>query len=456
MITKRFKIFSLLGFPIYLDLSWFAIAILIAWSLATGYFPSQVEDLQPGVYWTMGIAGALGLFASILAHELGHAVVARRFDLPISGITLFIFGGVAELTKEPPSPKAEFFVAIAGPIVSVIIALACFAVTWFNQSLLPTTVVLVIAYLALINAVVVAFNLIPAFPLDGGRILRSILWYLKGNLRWATRISSSLGSAFGLFLIILALINLLAGALLAALWQFLIGMFLRNAAQMSYQQVVVRRALEGEPVSRFMRTDVITVDSSLSLDQLVENYIYRFHHKMFPVTDREQLVGCVTTRDVQRIERERWPQTEVGQIAGKCEQDNTITPETDAMEALARFSHSGASRMMVVSNDLVPLENLVYLVKYDSVYGRCPYQVSVDHDRLVLGDTVVPCLSEKSPSKLPWKEMQVDLVFKCSGVFRKQADLQQHLDTGAKQVILSAPPKSAGVPMLVPGVSPRR
>src|SRR6056297_1150779 len=156
MITKRFKIFSLLGFPIYLDLSWFAIAILIAWSLATGYFPSQVGDLQPGVYWSMGVAGALGLFASILAHELGHAVVARRFDLPISGITLFIFGGVAELTKEPPSPKAEFFVAIAGPIVSVLISAGCFAVVALGGSAMPPSAAAVISYLALINAVVVA------------------------------------------------------------------------------------------------------------------------------------------------------------------------------------------------------------------------------------------------------------------------------------------------------------
>jgi len=353
MFGKGIKLFSIAGFDVKIDLSWLIIGLLVTWSLAEGVFPQFYETLSTRTYWLMGVAGALGLFVSIIWHELCHSLVARQYGLPMGGITLFIFGGVAELTKEPPSPKAEFFVAIAGPIVSIIIAAVCFAVTWFNQSLLPATVVLVIAYLALINAVVVAFNLIPAFPLDGGRILRSILWYLKGNLRWATRISSAMGSAFGLFLIILALINLLAGALLAALWQFLIGMFLRNAAQMSYQQVIVRRALEGEPVSRFMKTNVITVDSSLTLDQLVENYIYRFHHKMFPVTDREKLVGCVTTRDVQRIERQHWHQTEVGQIAGKCEQDNTITPDTDAMEALTQFSHSGASRMMVVSNGVL-------------------------------------------------------------------------------------------------------
>src|SRR6056297_3376601 len=285
MITKRFKIFSLLGFPIYLDLSWFAIVILISWSLATSVFPSQVEGLTATAYWTMGVLGALGLFASILAHELGHAVVARRFELPMRGITLFIFGGVAEMTKEPPSAKAEFFVAIAGPIVSVLISAGCFAVVALGGSAMPPSAAAVISYLALINAVVVAFNLIPAFPLDGGRVLRSILWHVKGNLRWATRISSSIGSGFGLVLILLGLLSLLSGSLFAAIWQFLIGMFLRNAAQMSYQQVLMRRALEGEPVSRFMRTSVVDVSPTMTLDQLVDNYVYRYHHKMYPVTE---------------------------------------------------------------------------------------------------------------------------------------------------------------------------
>jgi len=348
MITKRFKIFDLLGFPIYLDLSWFAIAILIAWSLATGIFPAQAEGLTPAVYWSMGIAGAIGLFASILAHELGHAVVARRFDLPMRGITLFIFGGVAEMTKEPPSAKAEFFVAIAGPIVSVVIALGCFAVALVSGGVAMSPALLVIWYLGMINGILVLFNMIPAFPLDGGRVLRSILWHVKGNLRWATRISSAIGSAFGLALIIFGLLNLLGGNFIGAIWQFLIGMFLRNAAQMSYQQVVIRRALEGEPVSRFMHRDIVTVDPTISVEELVQNYIYQFHHKMFPVTDADRLIGCVTTRDVQAIPREQWPTTVVEKIAGSCNEDNTTHTGADAMEALTQLSRSGASRMMVV------------------------------------------------------------------------------------------------------------
>ncbi len=368
MITKRFKIFSLLGFPIYLDLSWFAIVILISWSLATSVFPSQVEGLTATAYWTMGVLGALGLFASILAHELGHAVVARRFELPMRGITLFIFGGVAEMTKEPPSAKAEFFVAIAGPIVSIFIAAACFAFTILTGGVLPPSVNAVAWYLALINAIVVAFNLIPAFPLDGGRVLRSILWQLKGNLRWATRISSGLGSAFGLLLIVFGLLNLLAGNFIGAIWQFLIGMFLRNAAQMSYQQVLIRRALEGEPVHRFMQSNVITVAPSLTLDRLVDDYVYRHHHKMFPVATENELFGCVTTRAIQEVPRDKWAQTLVSEVAKRCDQENTTDPDADAMDALTKLSRSGSSRLMVVQQGrLVGLLSLKDLMKFISL-----------------------------------------------------------------------------------------
>ena len=365
MFTKRFRICSVLGFPIYLDLSWFAIAILISWSLATGVFPQQVEGLSPLTYWTMGVAGAIGLFVSILAHELGHAVMARRFDLHMRGITLFIFGGVAEMSEEPPSAKSEFYVAIAGPIVSVLTAMGCLAIGAIGGRWMPEPFTAVIWYLGMMNGVLVAFNMIPAFPLDGGRMLRSVLWHWKGDLRWATKISSALGSGFGLLLIVMGLMNLLAGNVIGAVWQALIGMFLRNAAQGSYQQVLVRRALEGEPVSRFMQPNVVTVDPSLSVDEFVENYVYRLHHKMFPVTDNGSLIGCVTTRDVQKVPRNEWAMTTVAHISRECEKENTIAPSSDSIQALGKLSQAGVSRMMVVDGErLVGLLSLSDLMKF--------------------------------------------------------------------------------------------
>lgn len=365
MFTKRFQIGSVLGFPIYLDLSWFAILILISWSLATGVFPHQIEGLTKLAYWSMGFAGAIGLFASVLAHELGHAVIARRFGLHMRGITLFIFGGVAEMSEEPPSAKSEFYVAIAGPIVSIGIAVACLALGAVGERFLPSSFTAVIWYLGIINSALVLFNMVPAFPLDGGRVLRSILWHTKGSLKWATKVSSSLGSGFGMVLILIGLMNLLAGNVIGALWQFLIGMFVRNAAQGSYQQVLVRRALEGEPVSRFMQPHVVTVDPSMNVNEFVEDYVYRLHHKMFPVTDNGRLLGCVTTRDVQQVPRHEWSTTAVGDISRECEEENTIAPSSEAMRALTTMSQAGVSRMMVVEKDqLVGLLSLRDLMKF--------------------------------------------------------------------------------------------
>jgi Zn-dependent protease len=348
MFTKRIKIFRLLGFPIYIDLSWFVIVLLITWSLAANVFPSFYEGLATSTYWIMGLAGAIGLFASILLHELGHSVVARRFNVPIRGITLFIFGGVAEMTEEPPSAKAEFFVAIAGPIVSVILAIGCYAAAVFGAAAMAMPVAGVLSYLGIINAVVVGFNMIPAFPLDGGRVLRSILWHFKGNLRWATRITSTIGSGFGMFLILLGLFNFIAGNFIGGMWQVLISMFLRGAAQMSYQQVLIRRALEGEPIDRFMNTEAIKVPPTATVHQLVEDYVYKYHHKMFPVADNGQLLGCVTTQDIQQVPRDQWDQRSVSDIAEPCDEENTIERGTDSMRALSKMQQKGASRLMVV------------------------------------------------------------------------------------------------------------
>ena len=199
---RKIELFSLSGFKVSLDPSWFILAVLITWSLATSYFPFSYENLSKQTYWLMGVAGALGLFVSIVLHEFAHSWVARRNGLPMKGITLFIFGGVAEMTEEPPSPEVEFRVAVAGPIASIVISVACFAMTLAGRQVpLPVPVTGVLAYLALINLVLVAFNAVPAFPLDGGRVLRSVLWRWKEDLRWATRITSRIGGGFGLLLI---------------------------------------------------------------------------------------------------------------------------------------------------------------------------------------------------------------------------------------------------------------
>jgi Zn-dependent protease/CBS domain-containing protein len=369
MFGHRLKLFKLLGFEVRIDASWIVIAVLVTWSLAKMAFPAWYPDLLPVTYWTMGVVGALGLFASIVAHEFCHSLVARKFGMPMKGITLFIFGGVAEMGDEPPTARAEFMMAIAGPLSSLAIGGCCYLVYRLGlQSHWPTPVYAVTYYLFYINCILAAFNLLPAFPLDGGRVLRAILWGAKGNMRWATRVSSSIGSVFGIGLLVLGVFQFINGNVIGGVWMFLIGLFLRNAAQTSYQQLLVRKALEGEPVRRFMNANPVTVQDSLTVAQLVDDYIYKYHYKMFPVMAGEKLAGCITTRQVKEIPREAWDRETIRDAAGPCSPENTISPGTDAIKALAMMTQSGVSRLMVVENGrLVGLVSLKDLLDFFSL-----------------------------------------------------------------------------------------
>jgi Zn-dependent protease/CBS domain-containing protein len=352
MFGKRINLFKLLGFQVRIDMSWIILAVLVAWSLSSGLFPLYYKNLSTGAYWIMGIIGAAGLFLSIVFHEFCHSLVARKYGMPMKGITLFIFGGMAEMSEEPTSAKAEFMMAVAGPISSVLIGLAFYGLLVLGkQAGWSTPVSGILAYLAWINVILAVFNLLPAFPLDGGRVLRSILWGVKKNLRWATRVSSRVGSLFGFAMIFFGFLNFFRGNFIAGLWWFLIGMFLHSTARTSYQQLLTRRALEGETVRRFMKEDPVTVSSSTTVHQLVEDYIYRYHFKMFPVVESSgKLLGCVTTKDVKALPKEEWEKKSVGEIAASCTEANTIRSGEDAVKALSRMSQNNMSRLIVVDN----------------------------------------------------------------------------------------------------------
>jgi len=369
MFGRSMKLFKLLGFEVKIDASWIVIAVLVTWSLAKGVFPAWYPNLAPMTYWTMGVVGALGLFASIVAHEFCHSLVAREFGMPMKGITLFIFGGVAEMGDEPPTARAEFWMAIVGPLSSLAIGGVFYLLYRGGEAGgWDTAVNAVTYYLFYINFILAAFNLLPAFPLDGGRVLRSILWGAKGNLSWATRVSSSIGTAFGLGLIFLGVWQFINGYIIGGAWMFLIGMFLRSAAQMSYQQLMVRKALEGEAVRRFMNPHPVTVPDSLTVAHLVDDYIYKYHYKMFPVMAGDKLTGCITTRQVKDIPREAWDREIVREAASPCSEDNTISPDTDAIKALAMMNQTGQSRLMVVENGrLVGLVSLKDLLDFFSL-----------------------------------------------------------------------------------------
>ncbi|RJP44108.1 MAG: CBS domain-containing protein [Desulfobacteraceae bacterium] len=352
MFGKQLRIFQLMGFEVKIDLSWIIIALLVTWSLSVGYFPQKYLNYSTQTYWLMGLAGAAGLFMSIIAHEMAHSVIARGYGIPIRGITLFLFGGVAEMEEEPKGAKDEFVMAVMGPISSGLIAAACYGLFLLGRHVgWPYAVGGVVLYLAMINGLLAVFNLVPAFPLDGGRMLRAALWQIKGNLKWATRVSAGIGFGFGLFLIIYGVFHFITGHFIVGMWWFLIGMFLKNAAEASYQQLITLRTLEGEPLRRFMNTSPVTVPPDLTIDRLVEDYIYTYHHKFFPVVADGRLTGCIATRRIKEIPRDQWPATTVADVAETCNPDNTIGPDADATEALSKMRRTNSGRLMVADHD---------------------------------------------------------------------------------------------------------
>jgi Zn-dependent protease len=386
MFGKSLHLFTLFGFEVRVDASWLIILVIVVWSLAGGVYPQWYPDLGPWVHFGMGLAAALGLFLSIVFHEMWHSLVARRFGLPMEGITLFLFGGVAQMDEEPQSPAAEFFMALAGPAASVVVGGVCLGLWQLGLRYdWPVAVHGVLMWLGVINIALVVFNLIPGFPLDGGRVLRSIVWKATGDLRRATQAASRVGSGFGMVLIGLGVVELLvAGNIIGALWFILIGMFIRGAAKQGYQQVIFRQMLSGDPVSKYMNPDPVTVPADTSLQELVENYVYHYHYKMYPVVDEnDRLVGCVTTRDVSEIPRGEWEQQRVEYIASECSDENTIAPDTDAMDALSRMSGSGVSRLMVVRDGrvegIISLKDLTQLLslRLELDQGESPDKINL-------------------------------------------------------------------------------
>lgn len=348
MFGKPLTLFRIFGFEVKVDWSWLILGALIVWSLATGLFPVWYKGLDKADYWAMGVAGAVGLFLSIVFHELWHSLIARRFGLNMRGITLFLFGGVSEMADEPPSPKAEFFLAVAGPISSVVLAAVLLAVSYLLTGPGPTTAVTgVLNYLGYLNFVLAGFNLIPAFPLDGGRVLRAILWGAWNDLRRATRVATTVGAGLGAGLMFLGVVQFFMGRSIGGIWTFIIGMFVRSTARSSYRQLLFRRALEGVPVRKFMVADAVTVKPETTVEKLVEDYIYKYHFKMYPVVGGGDLVGCVTLDQVKGLAREDWAAHNVGELARGCSAENTIRPDEDVMKALALMQRTGRSRLLV-------------------------------------------------------------------------------------------------------------
>jgi Zn-dependent protease/predicted transcriptional regulator len=346
--TDHVQIARVIGIPIYLHFSWLIIFGLIAWTLSTGYFPAQAPDLPASSYWAKGLVASLLFFVSILLHELGHAVVALRQGLRTRSITLFVFGGVAQLEKEPKDGRAEFWMAAAGPVTSLALAGLFYALA--SLPLLGASAVAVAKYLALINLMLALFNLVPAFPMDGGRLLRGALWGPLGKAR-ATRIASGAGTLFAFLLIFAGVFSLLRGDSLGGLWYILIGWFIKDASLSSYQQVRLDEALRGVTVRDAMVQAVATIPGSGSVAEAAREYFMRTGYGSYPVTRGEAVVGLLCLKDILRLSAEEREATSV-QGAMRPLTDELVTdPDVPLPEVLSRMAQAGTARLLVMHGE---------------------------------------------------------------------------------------------------------
>ena len=362
------KLGKILGIPVTIDVSWFVIFALIVYTLAVGYFPQVNKNLAPGLNWLGGVIAALLLFGSVLLHELMHSVVAKRNGIGIGGITLFIFGGVSRMQNEPRTPEAEFKMAIAGPATSIVLAgIFWLAARYGGRAVFGVLGYEIVAYLALINLILGIFNLIPGFPLDGGRVLRAILWGSLNSLDKATRYASYSGQAFAWLFIAGGFSMMLFGGFLSGLWLVFIGWFLNNAAQQSYQQLVVRRALSGVNVQQVMTTDIPHVDPSTSLQDFVHDFLLKYDYSAFPVVHDDSCLAIVTAKEVRDIPREQWSQMTVGQVTKPPEETAVVDENDDAFDALMHMAEGNLRRLLVMHDcklkGMITQDSIINLVR---------------------------------------------------------------------------------------------
>ncbi len=346
-MTSSLRLGRVLGISIGVHWTWFLIFVLLAFSLAGHYFPMLHPGWPSTSYWALSIITSLIFFASVLAHELAHSLVSRRYGVPVRGITLFFFGGVAEITKEVDRPGEELMMALAGPCTSLVIA-AIFGFLWLISPVLSPELHALAGWLGWINLGVGLFNLIPGFPLDGGRVLRAIVWWVTGDFRKATLIASTLGRGVAYLFIVAGLWQVFAGNWANGLWIAFIGWFLENAATSGYRQVAVREALLGVTAQEVMMTDCPRIPRNVTLAELVYEKILRTSRRCFPVVEEGRVLGIVTLHHVRGVPQGRWATTTVGEVMTPFDRLKKVEPDEELLRVMQLMTEEDVNQLPVV------------------------------------------------------------------------------------------------------------
>jgi len=342
---------KIFGIPIGVDYSWFLIFALLTWSLATSYFPAEFSNWPVAQYWVVGAVTVIFMFGSVLLHELGHSIVALRYKIPVRSITLFIFGGVAQIGAEPPSAISEFWIAIAGPVVSFALAGLFGLLQTLVGALAP--VLAVAKYLAYINGALGLFNLIPGFPLDGGRVFRAILWGITHNLRRATLIAANVGRLIAFLFILLGVWQIFVGNFGNGLWIAFIGWFLESAASSQIQQQTIHDLLAGHHVSDAMRREYTSVSPDTTLDQLINKHILGTGQRSLVIKQDDRVEGLLTLHNVKVIPSTAWSSTTAAQVMIPVDKMKWIRPEADLVDALGEMDRDGVNQLPVMIGDQI-------------------------------------------------------------------------------------------------------
>jgi Zn-dependent protease/CBS domain-containing protein len=345
------RVMTIAGIAVKVHHSWFIIFVLILWSLSAAYLPRAKPGYSPQLYWAAGALATLLFFLSVLAHEFCHSLVAKRLGQEVHDITLFVFGGVSRVSDNFRNPKTEFTIAIVGPLCSVVLAGAFRLLAAVMPGGEETLLRGVVNYLAWINLALAVFNLIPGFPLDGGRVLRALIWWQTGSLAKATRAAAAVGKAFSFVLMALGGLQLLTGNLIGGLWFLFIGIFLMGAAEGGYRETVQRHFLEGMKASDVMVEDVLCVPAEISVKELIRSYFLHYGHKGFPVKDGDRVIGMVFLKFVKDLPEDEMERTTVRQVTSDLSERLVTTPDAPLSDVLRKMGPGGPGRLLVMEAD---------------------------------------------------------------------------------------------------------
>lgn len=377
MYFKRVTLFRFFGFDVRADASWLFLSVLISWTLSTRVFPPLLPGLDTDTYQLMSVIALGGLIFSVIAHEVAHAVIAEYYHMPIRAITLFVFGGVAEMKGEPSHAKGEFLMAIAGPIMSLLLALFFTAMARLATPLPMTAMLVVIlSWLGTLNFYIAVFNMLPAFPLDGGRALRAILWRAKNNLVQATRIASNLGALFAYGLMAWGCHRITTqDDLIGGVWISILGLFLFASGAHAVRETESRSLLAQESVQRFTHPQVTAVPPVLTIAEVVETYAFAHYQHDYPVVENGRLIGVLALRDVLQLERSKWQWLHVASLMQPLSPANVIAPQASAAEALDALQRAQRGQLMVAQG-----EQLIGIVEYRDLMSFMQVVMQIDNN----------------------------------------------------------------------------